>query len=68
MNQSNNVMDGALAFNFKVKTQEDGRTTVSVPTQPQLPPVTHEKRSMAVELMKQRVQQAAGKAGGLKSK
>lgn len=66
MNQTNNALDGSLSFTFKVTKQEDGKTTISCPAQPQVPPVTHERHSTAVELMKQRVQKAAGKPGTLK--
>lgn len=66
MNQSNNAQDGALTFNLKVTKTEEGKTTVSCPAQPQLPPVTAERHSTAVELMKQRIQKAAAKPGGLK--
>lgn len=61
MNQSTNVADGALQFHLKVSKGEDGRTTVSCPSQPQVPPVTADQTSTAINQMRQRLQSAAGK-------
>lgn len=66
MNQSTNNLDGSLTFNFKVTKQEDGKVTVSCPTQPQIPPATAATHSGAMEQMKQRMHKASGTPGKLK--
>lgn len=58
MNRSSNELDGSTAFHLVTKKTEDGKTTVSCPAQPQIPPVTHERFSTALEGMKQRLQKA----------
>jgi hypothetical protein len=66
MNQCSNQQDGALSFSLKVKTQEDGKVTVSCPAQPQIPPTTAATYSSAVSGHTQKLQKAAGKPQGLK--